>query len=376
MGPARVDETAREVEMHRPDGVPDAVEQVKHGVLQVLAQIKAIGHPIMGIIEPTLREYTHLGDAASNTDGRIYSEKLGPNEVDGNFSGKPDDRWAFTTKMPVLQYGAAASLAAASQALKGWDDPLAKECLDTAVKLYEESTRIPRHRRAGGFGPRGMAAAGRWNAALELLIATNGGEIYKKRVLELFPTIRQRFVWLQRLDGRARPALHGRGVQKATRRGGKGLRGRAGYRPGQDSVRRSAQPATWGGSAAGGRIRLPDVLPAQGIPGDRRHGLHAAGRQLPAGNASGLEHFVHLLSRDGLEVKAYGNNRADNTFIPGGMIPGYIVIKPDFPECIDDFGFLWFEDEYTISVAGKWILAANAADAIVREGAGGQEGMK
>jgi hypothetical protein len=48
------------------------------------------------------------------------------------------------------------------------------------------------------------------------------------------------------------------------------------------------------------------------------------------------------------------------------MIPGYIVIKPDFPECIDDFGMLWFEDEYTISAAGEWILVANAADALVK----------
>ncbi len=138
-----VDETARTVEMHRPDGIPDAVEQVKHGVLQVLAQVKSIGHPIPGIIEPNLRQYTHLGDAASKTDGRIYSEKLGRNEVDGNFSGNPDDRWAFTTKMPGLQYGAAASLAAASQVLKGWDDALAKECLDTAVKLWEEEHAHP-----------------------------------------------------------------------------------------------------------------------------------------------------------------------------------------------------------------------------------------
>ena len=45
------------------------------------------------------------------------------------------------------------------------------------------------------------------------------------------------------------------------------------------------------------------------------------------------------------------------------MIPGYIVIKPNFPECIDDFGFLWFEDEY-IDVAARWILAANAANAL------------
>jgi len=63
------------------------------------------------------------------------------------------------------------------------------------------------------------------------------------------------------------------------------------------------------------------------------------------------------------KLKAYGNNRADNTFIPGGVIPGYIIIKPDFPECIDDFGF---EDEYVISEAASWVVAANAADALVR----------
>jgi hypothetical protein len=55
---------------------------------------------------------------------------------------------------------------------------------------------------------------------------------------------------------------------------------------------------------------------------------------------------------------------ADNALTPDGVIPGYIVIKPDFPECIDDFGFLWLENEYAINVASKWILAANAADAI------------
>ena len=66
------------------------------------------------------------------------------------------------------------------------------------------------------------------------------------------------------------------------------------------------------------------------------------------------------------KLKAYGNNRADGTFIPGGEIPGYIIIKPDFLECIDDFGLLWFEDENTISATAKWVLAASAADALVK----------
>jgi hypothetical protein len=63
----------------------------------------------------------------------------------------------------------------------------------------------------------------------------------------------------------------------------------------------------------------------------------------------------------------YSNNRGDHGHIPGGMVPGYIVIKPDFPESIDDFGMLWFEHETTIGAATDWILAAQAAAAIVKE---------
>jgi len=223
-----VDEKARAVEMHRPDGVPDAVQQVRHGVRQILAQIKAIGHPISGINEPTLRQYTHLGDGASKTDGRIYSDKLGPYEVDGNFSGVADDRWAFTTKMPGLQYGAAASLSAASGALKGWDDALAKECLDTAVRLWEEEHTHPTPPPSERWfsGPPGMTQVQEWRAGLELLIATGGGEPYKRRLLEIFPT-GPRAVCVWRLDGRTRLALHGRGVPETTRRSGEGLCGAA-----------------------------------------------------------------------------------------------------------------------------------------------------
>jgi hypothetical protein len=49
------------------------------------------------------------------------------------------------------------------------------------------------------------------------------------------------------------------------------------------------------------------------------------------------------------------------------MIPGYVVIKPDFPECITGFGMLWFEHETTVSAASSWVLEANAAEAIVKE---------
>ena len=148
-----VDEVAREVEMHRPDGVPDTVQQVKHGALLILAQFHNIGHSIRGTHEPDLRQYTHLGDGASKTDGRIYDPKLGPNEVKGDYSGKPDDRWIFTTNNPYFQWNAIAALAAAADTLKGWDDALAKDCLETAIKAWNDEkahpTQNPAARRLG-----------------------------------------------------------------------------------------------------------------------------------------------------------------------------------------------------------------------------------
>ena len=361
-----VDETGRTVEMHRPDGVPDAVEQVKHGILQVLAQIKAVGHPFMGIIEPNLREYTHLGDVASQTDGRIYSAKLGPLETDGNFSGVPDDRWAFTTKVPGLQYGATASLAAASEVLKGWDDALAKECLDTAVKLWDDEHAHPTAGRGGGgFGFPGMGNVAEWRAALELLIATNGGEPYKKRVLELFPSGGQQFGFGGWAAVRALPYMDAdfkKKLEEATRAYVAGLDAELARTP--FGVPPNAR--NWGGAA-----QVADF-------GARMYFLHKAFPEI-VGTDYTLRAVNFLLgTHPGSSIswvssvgtvsklKAYGNNRADNTFIPGGVVPGYIVIQPDFAECIDDFGFLWFEDEYVITAASKWILAANAADALVK----------
>jgi hypothetical protein len=63
---------------------------------------------------------------------------------------------------------------------------------------------------------------------------------------------------------------------------------------------------------------------------------------------------------------AYGNNRADYTFIPGGMVPGFVVVDPDFPESKEDWPFLWFENEYVVPTVTQFILAANAADALVK----------
>jgi hypothetical protein len=44
---------------------------------------------------------------------------------------------------------------------------------------------------------------------------------------------------------------------------------------------------------------------------------------------------------------AYGFNRADSSYIPGGVVSGTALIRPDFPE-LKDFGFLWQQMEYVL----------------------------
>jgi hypothetical protein len=58
---------------------------------------------------------------------------------------------------------------------------------------------------------------------------------------------------------------------------------------------------------------------------------------------------------------AYGNNRADFSFIAGGVVPGVLVLKPDYPENMDDWPFLWGENEYTIGIGASYVFLANAA---------------
>ena len=400
-----VDEPTRNVEMHRPDGVPDTVEQVKHGAVLILAQFHELGHSIRGTHEPDLRQYTHLGDGASKTDGRIYDPKLGPNEVKGDYSGRPDDRWIFSTTNPTLQWNAVAALAAAADVLRGWDDALADDCLRTAMKAWKDEKAHPTP-SGGGRGPAGAAgvlaasqgvlgAAGAhptnvpsggaahpggaaaqpstgspmsgapvlsnsdeafgqessagardWAAALELTIATHGAEPYRSRLRELFPEV----ITPQQMGLRGWTAVRALPYLDA----GAKAQMRAAvvtYVAGLDT-QLAATPfgvppslGTWGGSGAVVDMAIRMYFLHEAFPDvvSSAYTLRAVNYILGTHPVSSTSYVAGVGTVS--KTKTYSNNRGDNSYIPGAVIPGYIVIKPDFPECIDDFGFLWFEDE-------------------------------
>lgn len=416
-----VDEAARAVELHRPDGIPDAVQQVKHGASYILAQFRAFGHSVRGTHEPDLRQYTHLGDGATKTDGRIYDPNLGPNEVKGDFSGRPDDRWIFSTTNPFFQWQAVAALAAAADTLKGWDDAMAKECLETAIKTWNDEKANPTPTPKGGWNyggdpeaapATGVLAASQgtvsadqpghastsaslatpssteaaapsappvasrwarmwvgmdWAAAVELTIATKGAEPYKSRLKELLPQMldAEQLEFRGWMAVRALPYLDA--SEKAQlREAVKTYMASVDKELGATPFGVPPSLRTWGDS---GKVvematrmyflhkAYPDLVSAE-------YTLRAVNYILGTHPVNDTSYVAGVGTVS--KTKTYSNNRGDGAHIPGAVVPGYIIIKPDFPESLDDFGFLWFEHEAVVAGSASWVVAANAADAIVK----------
>jgi endoglucanase len=362
-----VDEAARSVEIRKPDGLPDVLQQIRHGAIQLLAQYKVFGHAIPGIIEPTLRQYTHLGDAGSKTDRMIYDAKMGPLENDGVHSGVPDDRWAFTTHTTGLNYMSAAALAAASRTLREMDPALADEAFNAAVDLWtreqhSEPVVFGSFNTTGGTDPKLQEIS----ATIELVLATKGGAPYAARLKELMPDLRQRFLFLAGAAVRAIPLMDAdyRNQLAALVRESKG---RLDAMIAKNPFGTPVTDGTWAGAhfaalVAGQMYILHKAFPDIVGPQYTFDGFDFVLGRHPANNLS-------MVSTVGTQSKlvAYGNNRADYSFIPGGMVPGVLIIKPDFPDMETAWPFLWYENEYVIGTATAYIIAANAAAELAKE---------
>jgi hypothetical protein len=358
-----VDWSTRRVDLHRPDGVPDILQQIKHGTVQLVAQFDAVGHAIHGIVEPDLVQYRHLGDAVTKTDGLVYDPSLKEGEVKGDRSGTPDDRWAFTSKSSALNYGSIGALAAASRALRDMDPALAKKSLAIAQKVWaEEQSHAPdlyRHGNTTG----GPLQGEEFNAAVELLIST-GDAKYAARISALWPWVAEHFVFNATEAVRAlphMPAAYRSQLETA-------VRAYAKQRASISKANPYGVPITEGGWAGNGAIvrlgitdyalhkAFPDIIDGQGVFRglDYLYGTH------PGSNLS----FVSAVGARSKEV-AYGHNRADFSFIAGGVVPGVLIVKPDFPENKENWPFFWGENEYVTDLGAYYIYLANAANALV-----------
>ncbi|MBB5519500.1 glycoside hydrolase family 9 protein [Amphiplicatus metriothermophilus] len=359
---ATVDWNRRYVDLHMPDGAPDILQQIKHGTLHLVAQHKAVGHAINGIVEPDLDQYTHLGDASAKTDNLVHDPRLKPGESKNGRSGVKDDRWAFTNKSSALNYGSAAALAAASRALRGYDDALAEEAFAIAARVWDEERSHPPHLFRHGNTTGGPLEIEEFNAAVELL-ATTQDDKYARRVAELWPAVEDRFSLVAPMALKAAPFMpedYRAKLESAARA----------FKAHTDEIARAnpfGTPITTGGWAGAGAVvefaianyvlhrAFPEIIGDEGL----FRGLDYIFGRHPASNLS----LVSAVGARSKEV-AYGTNRADFSFIAGGVVPGVLIIKPDFPENKENWPFLWGENEYVITLAARYLYLAAAADAL------------
>ncbi|KPK85607.1 MAG: glycoside hydrolase [Bacteroides sp. SM23_62_1] len=362
-----IDQKQRYVDIHVPDGIPDLLQQIEHGALALIAQHRAVGHAINGIIVPDLSQYTHLGDAITMTDNLIYTPKLKPGNTDGYHSGNFDDRWAFTTRSTPLNYGSIAALAAASRALQGYNDALSRECLSIAISVWKDEHSHEPHIYYYGNTTGGPLEIEELKAAVELLICTED-TLYANKINELWPLIENRFGAYAALAVRVIPFMDEQYRDKL-----KSLV--MTYKEQIDrlhEVNPFGVPITTGGWAGSGTVigfgitnyllykSFPEIIDPECV----YKALHYIYGCHPGSNIS----FVSGVGTRSKQV-AYGMNRADYSYIAGGIVPGVLILPPDFPENKEDWPFLWGENEYVITPGASYIFLVNAACELLK-GAG------
>ena len=352
----------RYVEMYKPDGLSDFQQQIKQGALNLLSGYRAAGHSFHGIIAN--REGRNItGDWASQTDQLFYDSKLKPNQKTMTHSGVNDDRWVFTNRDTGLEYQVAAALAASSRTLGGFDDKLAQECLETAKKVWEYEQTHETALTPAGYVP-GDTKVQEIIATSELLYTT-GDEKYASHLKKLLPEIEksvQRSGWsVARVYEKLNDESFNSGFKNALEA----------YKPILDSTIASTpfgvpwKPDIWGIGWDIQEFALQHYYLAQKYPDifSREPLLNVVNYVLGCHPASSTS-LVSGVGAHSITI-AFGVNRTMEGYIPGGMMSGTALIRPDFPELKENTPYLWQQSEYVMPGASTYIFCVIAADILL-----------
>lgn len=330
-----IDQKHHTVEIHQPDGKNDLLEQIEHGAISVVAGYKALGELYKGIICRDIRQYVLLGDASVMTDGK---------------PGK-DDRLVFTddgNAMRLLSY--AGQLAVSAKALKKLNPGLADELFEISEKIYEDNINKP-----SGEAPKwlpkerfeGFVKGMKLGAAVDMYLATDE-EKYKNEILKEHDFIVGNAA---ETVGRIAKLYAKKEFDKLL------LEMRPGACVRAERMTSEAEKTPYGINAGLGTWGVcwgvqrqaveyyymhkayPDLFGADYLFDSLNYilGCH------PGKNTASFASGVGAKSM----TTAYGANRADWSYIPGGVPSGTVLVKPDLPELLE-FPFLWQQGEYVI----------------------------
>lgn len=364
-----IDQATRIVDIHRPDGKDDLLQQIEHGVLSVVGGYRSLGRLYRGLQDASLRQYTHLGDAATTTDNAVFQstdgaamDVLARAAREGSQAepalgelprlgskGSADDRWVFTEENPRHELAAVAALAASARVLKGYNDALAAECLIIAQELW---ARVKPHR----------SALMKLEPAIELYLTTRD-QRYADAIVGLADEVAanpSRAGWLA---ARSLSLIKDAGYTERIRRVLREYRAEVEKLEKETPYGLPYKPDIWGAGWGIQRFGVEQYFLHAGAPDifPRDYMLHAINFILGCHPGANNASFVSGVGAKSMTT-AYGVNRGDWSYIPGGIASGTALIRPDYPELLD-WPFLWQQGEYCLGrPTSDYVFLVLAAD--------------
>jgi endoglucanase len=325
------------VEMHRPDGIPDILQQIEHGVLSITGGYKSMGRLFRGIISNDLRQYVILGDPANMTNNIIF-EPAGRNDMPSWFVNTPDDRWVFIQDNDGHSMQVCKTLAIASRVLKNSNDSLSALCLEIALELWNN--------RKVDVNPKQM------EALVELILTTNEQQYLDQLSLwsnEITKYIKEVGWTVSRVAARIDNSSFMHGYMLALQKYYIELKQETLLNP----FGVPYNYGTWGLAWNTERFGLMQYFLYKNLhnPESKQYLLNSLNYVLGVHAGENTSSFVSGVGSRSAVV-AYGLNRDDWSYIPGGVISGTSIIKPDFPE-LKEWPYLWQQTEYMISGAAE-----------------------
>ena len=346
-----VNQETRVVEIHQPDGKPDILQQIEHGVLSIASSYESMGRLYRGIQEVSLQQYVHLGDVSTVTDNLIYKE----NEKDP-ILGQPlpkDDRLVFTEKNPRRELYVAQVLAAASRVLRTYNPELANKCLKISEELYKSNSS--------------SKPMDKINAAAELFLTTSKEE-YKKILLSNEDVVSNNIEHFSEVVGRVTAKLHDQKFTEIIELGVKKTFEKISEVQKENPYGVPYKPYIWGAGWGIQSFGVKQLFLHLGFPKifTSEYMFNAMNFILGCHPGENTSSFASGVGVKSLTV-AYGVNRDDWSYIPGGVGSGTALIRPDFPE-LKVWPYFWQQTEYVMGGgATDFMLLTMAADYLLNK---------
>lgn len=351
-----IDQEKQHVEIHQADGINDAVQQVEHGLLTILGGYKALGRLYRGIIVPTIPQYVLLGDAGSQTDGLPYNPTLKAGEIKNDSSGNFDDRWVFTEDNPDRALETVGAIAAGARVIKHFNPDLYQLANTAAKAIFKQNIQSAKIPSAKAY------------ALSELYLLT-----HDKYYLTLIEELREEMLSeIAHTGWRLARVRHALGVTEfaqaldaAIADNQQKVSAQAAETPYGVPYKPNIWGAGWGIQEFG--VRQYFFNKAWPNIADENIYLNALNFVLGVHPGSNTMSFASGVGANSALV-AYGVNRADWSFIPGGVISGTALIRPDLPE-LKIWPFFWQQTEYVMGGgATNFMFLALAANQRFNQG--------